>query len=356
MAVGFGLLWWIHNKRWKPALGLILLGITHVALVFGAVMPAFSPSGEHLMLGKGLGQLSRYFWLGDSMKEVFQALVFHPITVARVVLLELGGAKYLLIIMLCFLGFPLAAPEFLLPGLADLMANILSANPMPRSLFAYHSVSLVPVLIAAAIYGTARISRWNRKFSAIELTGLVLIASVTGGYLSAPLPLPGARNFWKPVHFLNLPDPMVHTIRSAIGEQASVSAQANIGAHFSQCREIYRYPDKVSEADFIILRLKSPTTNINNLPDELKSQRRYFSRMLDSHLQMDRTEYIASIEHLLSNNEYGISYWNDPWLVFKRGLTVHGHYKQIEDKLNQLRKEWKINSKEDVTLNLEPST
>ena len=40
--------------------------------------------------------------------------------------------------------------------------------------------------------------------------------------------------------------------------------------------------------------------------------------MLDSHLQMDRTEYVASIEYLLSSKEYGILVWDDPWLVFGR--------------------------------------
>jgi len=41
--------------------------------------------------------------------------------------------------------------------------------------------------------------------------------------------------------------------------------------------------------------------------------------------------------------------WADPWLVFKRGLTNHGSYKQIEKKLNQLRIKWKINSTPDIS-------
>ena len=114
---------------------------------------------------------------------------------------------------------------------------------MPRSPVAYHSAILIPVLIAAAIYGTERISRWSKKYSAKKLTSLVLIASFISCYLLAPLPLPGAVNTWKPVHFLNLPDSTVHTIRSLIGIEASVSAQANIGSHFSQRREIYRFPN-----------------------------------------------------------------------------------------------------------------
>ncbi|GAG23033.1 unnamed protein product, partial [marine sediment metagenome] len=143
-------------------------------------------------------------------------------------------------------------------------------------------------------------------------------------------------------------DSTVHIIRSLLGEKTSVSAQANIGSHFSQRREIYRYPNKVGEVNAIILRLESPTTNINNLPDRLKKRRRYLLNMLDCHLQMDRTDYIASIERLLSGKQYGVLLWSDPWLVMKRG-AVNKRSKpvqEIEQKLNQLRKKWKMKNGE----------
>jgi len=344
MVVGFGLLWWIKNKRWKPAIGLILIGAAHSILVLSIIMPALSPTGQHLMLEEGFGHLTRYSWLGDSLEEIFQMLLLNPIYVIKTVMFEMGGGGYLLVLLIPFLGFPLAAPLFLLPGLADLAANILSANPMMGGMFSYHSADLIPILTIAAVYGVERISRWTKKFSVKELVGFVFITSSILGYYFAPLPLPGAKNVWAPNHFFNLPDPIIKTIRSKVGDKASISAQANIGAHFSQRKEIYCFPDKVGEADAIILRLESPTTNINNIPEKMKSERKYFATTLDAHLQMDRTEYISSIERLLFSNEYGILYWNDPWLVFKRGFTNHGSYKQIEQKLNQLRKEWQINS------------
>jgi len=342
MVVGFGLLWWIKNKSWKPAVGLILIGAAHSILVLSIIMPALSPTGKHLMLEEGFGHLTRYSWLGDSLKEIFQMLLLNPIYVIKTVMFEMGGGSYMLVLLLPFLGFPLAAPLFLLPGLADLAANILSANPMMKSMFSYHSADLIPILTIAAVYGVERISRWTKKFSVKELVGFVFITSTILGYYFAPLPIPGTRNFWKPVRFLNLPDPIIQTIRSEVGDKASVSAQANIGAHFSQRKEIYRFPNKVRDVDAIVLRLESPTNNINNFPDQLKSHRKYSISMLDNHLQMDRTEYIDTIESLLSGSEYGILYWNDPWLVFKRGVADHGSYIQIEQKLNQLRKEWQI--------------
>ncbi|MBE9573268.1 MAG: hypothetical protein IMF11_21785 [Proteobacteria bacterium] len=127
-----------------------------------------------------------------------------------------------------------------------------------------------------------------------------------------------------------------------MGENASVSAQANVGSHFSQRHEIYRYPNMVGEVDAIILRLESPTKNINNLPEQLIEHRTSCLRMLDFHLQMDRIEYIASIRSLSSDNEYGVLLWDDPWLVLGRGAASHGLEQEIEKKLNRLRKEWKV--------------
>jgi hypothetical protein len=240
-------------------------------------------------------------------------------------MIDYKGIAYIVLLFAFFCGFPVLAAEFLLPGLADLMANILSANPMPRDPFAYHSVTLIPILTTAAIYGVKRLSLWQSRYTLTQLTSLAVIVSFVGGYVLAPLPLPGARNFWAPAHFLSRPDPRVQMIRSLVGE--------------------YRYPNMVGQVDAIILRLESPTTNINNLPDQIKNNRKYLTGSLDNHLQMDRTEYIASIRSLLSGNKYGVLLWDDPWLVLAQGASSHGLEQKLEQKLNRLEKEWKIDGK-----------
>ncbi len=342
MVIGFGFLWRIKNKSWKPAIGLILIGIVHSVIVLGFIMPAFSPTGEHIMLSKALSSSSRYFWLGNSPGAIFQKILLHPLDVTKKVMLEMEGVKYLALLLVFLIGLPLLAPEFLLPGLADMMANMLSLNPMPRSLFGYHSVSLVPVLTVAAVYGAKRLSQWYKKFSAKELVDFAVIASFIGGYCLAPLPLPGAKNIWRPNHLINWPDSSALIIRSVLGTNASVSVQANVGPQFSQRKEIYIFPNKLEEVDAIVLRLESPTTNINYFPEQLIIDRKYWIGTLDSHLQIDRKEYIATIERLISSKEYGVLVWNDPWLVLGRTAVNHRPYKKVLRKLNQLRREWKV--------------
>jgi uncharacterized membrane protein len=337
---GFGALWWLRNKGWKTAVSLITLGTAHAALVLGVIMPAFSPTGQHLMLGSGLGQLNRYGWLGHSVGDVILALLIHPMATIEAAMVDMGGGVYFGLLLIPFVGFPVVAGVFLLPGFGDLAANTLSATPMPKSIFSYHSVSLVPILTTAAIYGVARISRWQKRFSVMELTGIALMASIIMGIGFAPLPLPGARNFWAPKHFMNQPDPALPAVRIAAGDSSLVSAQGNIGAHFSQRKGIYFYPNKVNEVDAIILRLDSPTTKVH-LQDPGKGAG------LAWHLQMRPAEYLASIECFLSGKEYGVALWRDPWLVFSRNAMKSGILQsEVELKLSRLRQEWEISADE----------
>lgn len=336
---GFGLLWWLRVGSWKPAAGLVAVGIAHSALVLAVVMPALSPTHEHVMLS--VGPMDRYGWIGHSASEVVLTILHRPLFVFEKAMIEMQGAAYWVVLLLPFLVFPLAAATWLLPGLADLAANTLSADPMPKAIFAYHSVGLVPVLTVAAIHGAARISRWQKRFSIIEITGLALMASIIMGYRFAPVPLPGAYDIWMPTHFINWPDPSVQTIRAAVGNNASASVQGNIGAHFSQRRDVYLYPDMVGKVDVIVLRLESPTSR----PLPTDSQ---IVAALAHHLQMTPADYLASIHCLLASKTYGVLIWEDPWLVFAKGDPKGETEWKIETRLMQMREQWGLGPKEET--------
>jgi len=340
MVTGFGVLWWIWTRQWIPGTVLILLGAAHFYLVLQVIMPAFSPTGQHVMVSEGLGQLSRYAWLGDSVGDIIRTIITQPVYVLKTVLISMGGLGYLILLLIPFLFFPLLGLAFLLSGVADLAANMLSANPMPRSPIAYHSATLVPVLTVAAVYGIRKISRWQKRFSAQELTGLVLIATLFMGYAFAPFPLPGAKNVWAPASFVSLPDPRVKEIRSLVGEDSALSVQANAGAHFSQREELYRYPNQIDQVDTVILWLESPTRNIHVYSEEQKQIRQYLIGMLDSHLSMDRKDYFASVEELLLDEKFGVAYWDEPWLVLKRGVEEDDVVADVMARVEELRGKW----------------
>ncbi len=355
--VGLGALWWLRNRSWRPALTLIAFGSLHLVLVLGVAMPFFSPTSAPLMLSEQQGALNRYNWLGTSLFGVLHTLATQPLWVWDK-LLSMGGVFYWILLVAPFwFLFPLLGIEFLLAGLGDLAANTLSAGLQQRNIFSYHSAGLIPALSVAALYGVARLSGWQKKFSALELTSLILIPSLAAGYAVFPAPLPGAANSWEQAAFPLRPEPAVQAINQLVGNDASLSVQANVGAHFSQRQKIFTYPLNVGETDFVILRLASPTTNlfrlastsnINQASDPLTKNKFLPSpaNWLEVHLQLDRTQYLASIECLLSENTYGIALWNDPWLVLSRQTANRQQEMAVKQKVKQLQEGWQISAEE----------
>ena len=335
LVVGLGLVWLYKHREWLHSVLLMVIGVAHAYLVLAVIMPSFTISG-----GPG-GPMGRYAWLGDSFSEIIRTMITQPLYVLETAMITFDGFGYLALLLLPFLFFPLLGLVFLLPGMADLAANMLSANPMPRSPIAYHSATLIPIFTVAAIYGVNKISKWQKRFTAKELSALALITTSMMAYAFAPFPLPGAKNVWAPASFIALPDSRVQEISSLVGNEASTSVQANVGAHFSQRREIYRYPNQVDRVDAVILWLESPTQNIHNYPEDDVESRRYIIGMLDSHLQMDRKDYLASVEELLLDDEFGVAYWDEPWLVLKRGEEGKDVVPDVMARLEDLRGEWR---------------
>jgi len=340
---GFGALWGLKHRSWKSGLFLSEIGLLHTVLVLGVLVPALSPSGTHVMIVDSAGQNSRYGWMGGSLFEIIGNITLHPLWMLKTVLSMDGTISYFVSLALPLLGLFLAAPVWLLPALADLAANTLSANPMPRGIVSYHSVTLVPILTVSAIYGARCIAPRLTRLT-IPVTTWVLLVTLGLGYVLAPLPLPGALNFWKPVQWVQLPDPALEQVRASIPTRTALSVQANVGTHFSQYQQAYRYPNKVGEADTIVLWLDSPTSNI--FPHDRKA-----IGTVAHHLQMKPADYLASIECLLRDPNYGVVLWKEPWLVFSRGPKNVSADGLIRNRLDELRHSWQIKADEyDIAL------
>lgn len=336
MVASLGALWGLKHRCWRSGLLLAGLGILHTVLVLGVIVPALSPSGTHLMIIDQSGQNSRYGWLGGSLSEIVKNIAFHPVWMVQKVI-SLGAVKYFASLALPLLGLFLISPVWLLPAIADLAANSLSANPMPRAIISYHSVTLIPILTVSAIYGAARIAPLFAKVMSTPVPHLVLIITAASCYVLAPLPLPGALDFWKPVQWVNVPDPVLKKVRALGAGGASLSVQTNVGAHFSQNPHLYGYPYKSGESDVIVLWLDSPTS-------KLAPHDRHMIGTLAHHVQMKPAEYLASVERMLRDPNYGIVLWEEPWLVFSRGEKAPGSEASVRNRLDKLRGEWKITS------------
>jgi hypothetical protein len=305
-------------------------------------MPALSPTGIQSMIDPS-SRDSRYGWLGGSLFEIFGNIAFHPISMIKTVLSMDGTISYCVLLILPLLGFFFAAPVWLLPAIADFSANTLSAISMPKRIISYHSVTLVPLLTVSAIYGASRLAPLLAKITTIPptmLLSMLLLVSTCGfSYALAPLPLPGALNFWRPVNWVQFPDPVLKQVRKLVDKRQSVSVQANVGAHFSQHLQVFRYPYKIGEADTLVLWLGSPTLRLD-------SKEGFRLGSLAHHLQMKPAAYLASIKCLLKSPDYGVVLWDEPWLVAAKGPKVMNANTSIQNKLDKLRNSWQVSAED----------
>lgn len=331
MVSSLGFVYAVKNRPNYIGMMIILLGVIMSALILGLIMPLLSPTQQHVMFSDGMDQLSRYSWLGHSPVEMIKTLVTSPGYVVNKMVYQYEFINYLKNLLLPFLFTSVLAPLFILPASADLLVNSLSDNPLMRGMISYHSVSIVPVLTVAAIYGCQKLPECWRFLSRKRIARYVCLSSLMLGYFAGPFPLPYMLNAWHPTRTVTFYDQRVDDIKELI-DQASVTVQANVGPHFSQRNAIYRFPNKINQSQYIILHLYSPT----------KQLRGTFVGTLYHHLEMNPEDYLNTIEDLLVYKNFNIVYWNDPWLVLgKNSEPFNENVKmELKKKIESLRTEW----------------
>lgn len=340
LSVGaFALLYWIKNRNLFFSLALASTGLCTFLVILGVIMPHLSVSGAQIMLSENQGQLSRYAWLGHNVQTVLHTIFTRPIYVFHVIFILLGGFTYLLNLTGLFFFTSMMAPLLLLPALSDLLANLLSANMMPRLIISYHTAPLIPVFLIAAIEGTQKIAHRFTRYSPVQYALLFTIIPLTASLLQPSL-FPSALQLkmWRPLQRVNLPDQRISNIQDIIAT-ASLTVQANIGPHFSHRQHMYRFPEKIGTCRFILLHLQSPTTNIKLTP--LDEPRRNTLTSLSHHLQMNPRTFIQTIRDLIQTSDYGIRYYNSPWLILEKGYpSANDQREMIATTLTTLENNW----------------
>jgi uncharacterized membrane protein len=334
---GLGVLYGVVHKNWLVGTGFSVVGIMMTALIIGVLMPHYSPTGQHLMIMpvKSMDSSSmRYAWLGNSAASIIENLLMHPLKVMETAFVTMQGWVYLFGLLTPFLLLPVASPVWLIPIVGDLLANLLSANPMPRNIFSYHSVTIIPFLTLAAIFGLQKVHPCFKSLSAEGILKLTLCLELILAYYVAPLPLLGSVNFWRPLSVITPFDEREAAIKEIIGNGV-ISIQANLGAHFTQRFSIYGFPEKIDESDFIVLRLESPT--LKTIPDDPGE-----IGTIAHHLHLHVTDYLKQVEKLLNDNKYDLLYWNDPWVIFGKGpqKSSSASVESVRSKIQELRRSW----------------
>jgi uncharacterized membrane protein len=240
-----GIWYALARGRRRPGAAVAVLGAAWTIVAIYVVVPAFA--GEQSMF------FGFYDEVGGSPVGVVRTLLSDPGTVLGA-LVEAHDFAYLVL-----LGVPLLFLFVLSPGLAavavpELLANGLSdfrSMTDPR----YHSVAaVIPFLIAATVFGIARIGAPRRALAAAA----VLVCSASFALFVGPWPRAvGA----VPLGSTARPaSTHVHALEEAVAlvpADAPVSASNYVGGHLSARRYVYVVPN-LGKAEWVVVDTTDP--------------------------------------------------------------------------------------------------
>ncbi len=290
----FGLLWAFERREILKGAALASFGIVALLGVLFVVMPLFRGSATHPMLVAADTHLNRYAWTALP-KQAWPGAVLK-------VLMSPMSLSYLAFLLLPLVFCPLLSLPTLMLGSSDLAANLLSDSNITKSVFSYHSAPLIPIVVVAAMRGIARHPRLRSR----RVLSFCVFATLVTGYAAAPLPLPGAFNFWEIGAVQLSPDPTVATIRDLIRGSTSISVQANVGAFFADRQRVVPFPYGTESAELVVLHDHYPYRDPTYTP---------FDAPYDV---VDNEVFQSERERILRSPQFERLQSPDPWIVLKR--------------------------------------
>jgi uncharacterized membrane protein len=246
---GLGLWYWLARGRRRAGVTIALAGAVWTTACIKIVVPAFRGSEN---------QFYRYFdALGGSPEGVLRTAVTDPGAILDV-LLTRGDLLYLVA-----LTAPLAGAFLLAPGVAAIAVPQLTANGLtsfqatvdPRG---HYIAAVIPFLIAATVFGLARLPAARRVPTAVAL-----LAVCTGSSLMlGPWPgIPGVHRGWLHSWEYGTPAPVhidaLHDAVALVPDDASVATTNKLGSRLSARRHIFSVP-LVENADWIVIDSMDP--------------------------------------------------------------------------------------------------
>lgn len=284
---GTGLLWAWHHRDPKFGLSLALFGLVFVIFVIGILMPHLNPLGKATMLSTKT-DVGYFSWLS------------HPFTDSALLIRQITNAIFYGILLVCAYWFqPLFSFIWLLPSMADMAVNTLSLNSTFRAPYSYHTAAIIPVVLIAY---TKTISRKYSRTTNLKLWEMLsitgLMASVFAYGFTALPTLPGNVFEFSKLQ-LSLPaedESALTDIINIIGAESSISGQFTVLTQIPVRRNMYLFPNRFSDADYVVLNTK---ILFENRPIYLDN------------------EYFDAVEKIMDSKDWKLVLYKNNWLLFK---------------------------------------
>jgi uncharacterized membrane protein len=302
----------VIRRRWVVGLATMGVAGTWFLLAVGWVMPHFDTRGVSPIA-------NRYAYLGDGPVEMATTMFTRPgVVLAR--MFTVDNIIYVAKLLAPVAFLPLLAPEVLLMAVPPLAVNLLSTDGFMHELEGFHyGAPLVPVVVAAAIYGAGRLlshisgtPRQARRIPrtrilSLLLTGVLLLASL--GYHWALGYTPLAVNFAGTWPAVTAHDRLGHEIARGIPADASLAAPPYPNPHASQRQQLHMI-DRVEDG------LPAPLRGTGQA-----SPAGYVWLDVTDSWPLHPNDLKRGADNLLAG-EYGVETAVDGWLLLRRGAPA----------------------------------
>jgi uncharacterized membrane protein len=220
-----------HGRRWTGA-AVAAAGVAAALIAIEVVIPHFNRAGTSSFF-------TRYSEVGSTPGGIVHTALTDPWKIVTTAATG-RGLGYLAQLVLPLALLVVLAPLALIAVVPELAVNLLSAATTQTSIRFHYTAGLIPVLIAAAVFGAKRLP------PRIPVATIVVVTALAANYLLGPAPLwryfPGGEQHQAHAADVSEHDRIAARALRLIPPRAVVSATNSLGAHLSARRRILSFP------------------------------------------------------------------------------------------------------------------
>jgi uncharacterized membrane protein len=252
VVAGLGLWWAFTRGRRLEGAAIVAAGAAIALIAIEVVIPHYNRAGSSSFF-------ARYSEVGGSPGGIIHTAVTRPWKLVTTAVTG-RGLGYLARLLLPLGLLPILAPLLLIAAIPELAINLLSAAPLQTSIRFHYTGALIPVLVAAAVFGAAYVVRRRPQWTAPLATGVVVLA-IASNYALGAIPLwryfPWSQQADAHAAEVTRHDRIAAHALGLIPKNAVVSATNTLGAHLSARRRVLSFP-LVQDATWIATDETSP--------------------------------------------------------------------------------------------------
>jgi uncharacterized membrane protein len=220
-----------HGRRWTGA-AVATAGVAAALIAIEVVIPHFNRAGTSSFF-------TRYSEVGSTPGGIVHTALTDPWKIVTTAATG-RGLGYLAQLVLPLALLVVLAPLALIAAVPELAVNLLSAATPQTSIRFHYTAGLIPVLVAAAVFGAKRLP------PRIPVATIVVVTALAANYLLGPAPLwryfPGGEQHQARAADVSEHDRIAAGALRLIPPHAVVSATNSLGAHLSARRRVLSFP------------------------------------------------------------------------------------------------------------------